>query len=157
MFAVTQEWIPWSCNWNFTWIVEDLWQSKVCTTSVRFHCYIRFNFRAMILFVIPEREFNIGDQMLIEQGLLSRCDHPSLLIKHVTLIEISRCCSLNSKGILFLWASTSFDQGKIEFCSSFSREFEVALVYYRTAYDPKHFYNEDVRHCLLMKIIKCMF
>lgn len=56
----------------------------------------------MILFVIPEREFNIGDQMLIEQGLLSRCEHSSLLIKHVTLIEISRCCSLNSKGILFL-------------------------------------------------------
>ncbi|CAF0935091.1 unnamed protein product [Adineta ricciae] len=95
------------------------------------------NPKAMILFVIPEREFNIGDQMLIEQGLLSRCDHPSLLIKHVTLIEISRCCSLNSKGILFF------------------REFEVALVYYRTAYDPKHFYNEDIWQAYIMLESSC--
>jgi hypothetical protein len=30
----------------------------------------------------------------------------------------------------------------------FSGDFEVALVYYRSAYDPKHFYNEDVREII---------
>jgi hypothetical protein len=64
-------------------------------------------FRAIILFILPELEFNICDQMLIEQGLLSH-GNSSLLIKYVTLIDIYRYCSLNSKGILYLWASISF-------------------------------------------------
>jgi hypothetical protein len=58
-------------------------------------------FRAIILFILPELEFNICDQMLIEQGLLSH-GNSSLLIKYVTLIDIYRYCSLNSKGILYL-------------------------------------------------------
>ncbi len=62
---------------------------------------ILFYFRAIILFIIPEREFNIGDQMLIEQGLLSH-ENSSLLVKHVTFIDICRYCFLDSKGILYL-------------------------------------------------------
>ncbi|UJR34111.1 hypothetical protein I4U23_021518 [Adineta vaga] len=52
------------------------------------------NTKAIILFVIPEREFNIGDQMLIEQGLLSLYQHSSLLVKHIwqayIMLESSR-------------------------------------------------------------------
>ena len=56
---------------------------------------------AIILFIIPEREFNIGDQILIEQGLLSR-ENSSLLVKHVTFIDIYQYCFLDSNGILYL-------------------------------------------------------
>ena len=60
-----------------------------------------FDFSAIILFVIPEREFNIGDQMLIERGLLSH-SKSSLLIKHVTFIDICQQCSLDCNGALYL-------------------------------------------------------
>jgi hypothetical protein len=62
---------------------------------------IGFDFSAIIIFVIPEREFNIGDQMLIEQGLLSH-GKSSLLVKHVTFIDICQKCFIDSKGILYL-------------------------------------------------------
>jgi hypothetical protein len=62
---------------------------------------ILFYFSAIILFIIPEREFNIGDQMLIEQGLLSY-ENCFLLVKHVTFIDICQYCFLDSKGILYL-------------------------------------------------------
>ncbi|CAF4333686.1 unnamed protein product, partial [Rotaria sordida] len=54
------------------------------------------NSKAIILFIVPEHEFNIGDQMLIEKGLLSY-GNSSLLIKHVTFIDICQYCSLDSK------------------------------------------------------------
>lgn len=60
-----------------------------------------FSSRAIILFVVPEREFNIGDQSLIEEGLLSR-NTSSLLVKYVTLIDVHRHCSLDSTGTLLL-------------------------------------------------------
>jgi hypothetical protein len=55
----------------------------------------------MILFVVPEQEFNIGDQLLIERGLAER-EPASILIKHVTWLDICRRCSLDSFGVLFL-------------------------------------------------------
>ncbi|CAF0773073.1 unnamed protein product [Rotaria sordida] len=98
------------------------------------------NSKAIILFIVPEHEFNIGDQMLIEKGLLSY-GNSSLLIKHVTFIDICQYCSLDSKGILYF------------------NDFEVALIYYRSAYDPKHFYNEDIWQAYIMlessRAIKC--
>ncbi|CAF3542661.1 unnamed protein product [Rotaria sp. Silwood1] len=98
------------------------------------------NSRAIILFVIPENEFNIGDQMLIEKGLLSY-GNSSLLIKHVTFFDICRYGFLDSKGILYFG------------------DFEVALIYYRSAYDPKHFYHEDIWQAYIMlessRAIKC--
>ncbi|CAF4238391.1 unnamed protein product [Rotaria socialis] len=93
------------------------------------------NSRAIILFVVPEHEFNIGDQMLIEKGLLSF--ENSLLVKHVTFVDIYRNCSLDSKGILYFG------------------NFEVAFVYYRTGYDPKHFYNEDIWQAYIMLESSC--
>lgn len=69
---------------------------------IYFHEIISFNiYRAIILFVIPEREFNIGDQTLIEQGLLLY-KNPSLLVKHVTFIDICQYCSIDSNDILYL-------------------------------------------------------
>ncbi|CAF2530259.1 unnamed protein product [Rotaria sp. Silwood2] len=98
------------------------------------------NSKAIILFIVPEKEFNIGDQMLIEKGLLSHGNY-SLLIKHVTFIDICRYCFLDSKGILYFG------------------DFEVALIYYRSGYDPKHFYNEDIWQAYIMlessRAIKC--
>lgn len=56
---------------------------------------------SIILFVVPEQEFNIGDQLLIEQGLIQRADD-RLIIKHVTMNDLCQHCSLNSQGNLFL-------------------------------------------------------
>ncbi|CAF3907219.1 unnamed protein product [Adineta steineri] len=97
--------------------------------------------KAIILLIKTEREFNIGDQMLIEQGLLLRESSSSLLVKQVTFIDVCQNCSLNLEGILYF------------------NDFEVALVYYRSAYDPKHFYNEKIWQAYIMlessRAIKC--
>ncbi|CAF4336541.1 unnamed protein product [Rotaria magnacalcarata] len=77
-------------NESYNLIIDTLFESwKVYNNS-----------KAIILFVVPEHEFNIGDQMLIEKGLLSY--ENSLLVKHVTFVDIYRNCSLDSKGILYL-------------------------------------------------------
>ncbi len=90
-------------------VIDTLYQSWKIYNNSRFKkksfffcsLFILFYISAIILFVITEREFNIGDQMLIEQGLLSYEDS-SLLVKHVTFIDICRYCFLDSKGILYL-------------------------------------------------------
>jgi hypothetical protein len=51
----------------------------------------------------------------------------------------------------------SFDFISIQwyFFNKFSDHFEVGVVYYRTAYDPKHFYNENVR--IIIQMIDFIF
>ena len=54
----------------------------------------------MILLVIPQHEFNIGDQVLIEQGILNRAES-DLLIKYVTFADLCINCRVDQDGKLY--------------------------------------------------------
>ena len=85
--------------------------------------------------------------MLIEDGLLSS-DKSSPLIKHVTFTDICHSCSLNSQGFLYLYVEISFGYSSNEFLIELSDQFEVGLVYYRTAYAPEQFHSEEVNRMI---------
>ena len=77
---------------------------------------------ATVLFVVEEGEKNYVDQYALEYRITVNHD---LTVIRRTLTELADECTMNDDGVLFVG------------------EHEIALVYFRSGYDPKHYPSEN--------------
>ncbi|XP_067130688.1 glutathione synthetase-like isoform X2 [Centruroides vittatus] len=96
------------------------------------------NINAVLLFIVEEITYNICDQRALEFCISEKYSHKVVVLRH----KFSE-----------LYNTVSVKNGKL-----FVQDFEVAVVYYRTGYDPSQYNAKDWEIRLLIeksKAIKC--